>query len=110
MSRRTLTVTTLQILLSLAERPRHGYGIKLDVQERTEGQIKLGSGTLYEAIQRLDTNGWIEEADAPSPDEIQEGKRFYRLTEEGSVILRRELAKLDEIVKHARGMDLLPGG
>ncbi len=109
MSRRPLTVTTLQILLSLAERPRHGYGIKLDVEARTDGQIKLGSGTLYEAIQRFDSNGWVIETEAPSPEDTQEGKRFYRLTGEGSTILRRELAKLEDIVRHAKRIDLLTG-
>ncbi len=49
-----LTAVDLQILLSLASGPLHGYGIKLDVAERTEGEMQLGSGTLYEAIQRLE--------------------------------------------------------
>ena len=97
------------LILSLGETPRHGYGIKLDVEARTGGQIKLGSGTLYEAIQRLQGNGWISETDAPNPEDAQEGKRFYCLTGEGSIILRRELEKLDDIVRHARGIDLLTG-
>lgn len=109
MSKRPITVTTLQILLSLGEGPRHGYGIKLDIEARTEGQVKLGSGTLYEAIQRLEKNGWISETDAPCAEDAQEGKRFYHLTGEGSLILRRELEKLNDIVRHARGIDLLPG-
>ena len=108
MSRRALTVPTLQILLSLAEGPRHGYGIKLDVEERTDGQLRLGSGTLYEAIQRLETNGWIVESAPPTTGSVQEGTRFYRLTPQGREILTVELGRLDAIVAHARGLSLLP--
>jgi hypothetical protein len=42
----TLTPIAFQILLALAKKPQHGYGIKLDIEERTEGQLSLGSGTL----------------------------------------------------------------
>ena len=48
-------------MLVLAEGARHGYAIKQAVEQRTEGGIKLGPGTLYEAIQRLEEGGLIEE-------------------------------------------------
>ena len=105
--RATLTMPTLQIMLSLADGVRHGYGIKLDVQERTDGALLLGSGTLYEAIQRLEADGWIEEMAAPEGEGGREGRRFYTLTEEGRERLRRELRQLDGVVRYARERDLL---
>jgi DNA-binding PadR family transcriptional regulator len=48
-----LKPAAFHILLSLADSSRHGYGIMLEVQERTKGSVKLGPGTLYGAIKRL---------------------------------------------------------
>ena len=47
-----LTPIAFEVLLSLAGGPLHGYGIKLAVEARTEGELVLGSGTLYQAITR----------------------------------------------------------
>ena len=59
---RSLPVTepVLLILLSLAEQPRHGYSILKDVQEMSNGQVTLSTGTLYGALRRLLQDGWIE--------------------------------------------------
>ena len=94
--------TTLQILLALAEGPRHGYGIKLDVEQRTDGAVRLGSGTLYEAIQRLLGNDWIVEV--ASPDDASGGpaRRFYALTDDGRGALRREVESMRKIIDFAR--------
>lgn len=94
--------TTLQILLSLAGGSCHGYGIKLDVEERTGGALRLGSGTLYDAIQRLTAQGWIEEV---PPTDAQSGgppRRFYALTREGRRVLDAELASMAAILEFAR--------
>ena len=64
--RRPLSPSILHILLALAEGPRHGYAIKLDVETRSKGSLRMGPGTLYESIQRL------LEAGAP-------GLHFYTL-------------------------------
>lgn len=107
MAKRAMTGTTLQIMLALADGPRHGYGIKLDVEARTDGALSLGSGTLYEAIQRLQQTGWL--AEVPPPDATSEGpeRRYYTLTSAGRAVLRRELENLDRIVRFAREKDLL---
>ena len=57
-----LTPIGFEVLLSLAASSMHGYGIKLAIEERTNGDINLGSGTLYQAIQRLEREGLIAEA------------------------------------------------
>jgi len=104
-----MTRRTLQILLALAGGPLHGYGIKQDIAHRTEGQVNLGSGTLYEAIQRLEGWGWIEEVPAPDHDPPSGGppRRYFGLTMEGKGVLADELRRLEEIVSYARKRDLL---
>lgn len=101
-----LTPAALQILLSLAGRDLHGYGIKQDVEARTDGALNLGPGTLYEAIHRMEADEWIQEVDS----EGDARKRVYRITSKGSAILQEELRRLDGIVRYARAERLLPEG
>jgi len=107
-----MTTRTLQILLALADGPLHGYGIKRSVEERTGGDVRLGSGTLYEAIHRLEEEGRIEEVEAPETEGSSGGppRRFYALTPAGREALTRELERLDAVVRYARRRDLLPEG
>ena len=55
-----LTPLAFQVLLALADGDRHGYGIIREVDERTDGLIKLRTGTLYTMLQRLLDEGLIE--------------------------------------------------
>jgi DNA-binding PadR family transcriptional regulator len=99
-----LSAPVLHIMLALAEGDRHGYAIKQEVEARTDGTIRLGPGTLYEAIQRLEESGVIEETD-PAADAVngQEAqRRYYRLTNRGWTVLREELRSLGRIVDLAR--------
>jgi DNA-binding PadR family transcriptional regulator len=99
-----LSLPVLHILLTLADGPHHGYAIKQAVEERTDGAIRLGPGTLYEAIQRLEEAGLIAEAAADEPVNGQEAqRRYYKLTERGWVALRAELRALGSLVDYARG-------
>ena len=79
------------MLASLAEGDKHGYSMMEDI-ERFAG-IKLGPGTLYGAITRLEENGWIEPV--PSDDRRQP----YTLTALGRKSLESELATLNNVVK-----------
>jgi len=106
-----MTTRTLQILLALAEGPVHGYGVRQRVEERTDGEVRLGSGTLYEAVHRLEQRRWIEEVAPPSEEPGSGGppRRFYALTERGRAALLEELRRMDAVVRYARGRDLLGG-
>ncbi|HJR60062.1 MAG TPA: PadR family transcriptional regulator [Vicinamibacterales bacterium] len=109
--RKPLSQPVLHILLALADGARHGYAIKQDVEERTG--LRLGPGTLYEAIQRLQDGGLIEEASprGEAPANGQEAqRRYYQLTERGWDLLRDELRQLDAIVDHARSNPKLRKG
>lgn len=106
-----MTTRTLQILLALAEGPLHGYGIRQKVSERTDGEVSLGSGTLYEAIHRLLEAGQIVEVPPPADEPVAGGppRRFYTLSDEGRAALRSELQRMDDVVRYARGIALLGG-
>jgi DNA-binding PadR family transcriptional regulator len=108
-----LSLPVLHIMLSLADGPRHGYAIKQDVEERTDGALRLGPGTLYEAIQRLEDGRLIEET-APAgagPANGQEAqRRYYRLTDRGWMALRTEMRGLSQLVDLARGNSRLRKG
>lgn len=106
-SSRVITSVDLQILLTLANGPLHGYGIKLDVAERTEGQMSLGSGTLYEAIQRLEQRAFIALAPPPEGEEADPRRRYYRLEPGGERAMRAELDRMAAVVKYGRSLDLV---
>jgi DNA-binding PadR family transcriptional regulator len=102
--RHPLSLSVVHILLALADGARHGYAIKQAVEERSEGEIRLGPGTLYEAIQRLEDAGYIEETGAvDAPENAQAAqRRYYQLTPEGWSVLRAEIRHLARMVDHAR--------
>jgi DNA-binding PadR family transcriptional regulator len=99
-------------MLALAEGARHGYAIKQDVEARTNGTIRLGPSTLYEAIQRLEDGGLIKTVEEPSvPANGQEAqRRYYSLTSQGWRILEGELRQLDTLVSAARSNPRLRKG
>ena len=84
----------LLVLVSLASSPRHGHGILLDIADFAG--VRLGPGTLYGAISRLESDGLIESM-AP------EGRRRpYRLTDRGDTMLRQRLDGLERTVRVGR--------
>jgi DNA-binding PadR family transcriptional regulator len=83
----------LLILISLADGPKHGYAMTRDI-EAISGQ-RLGPGTLYGAITRLEERKWIE----PLPPEDR--RRPYRLTGAGQRVLRHRLDTLRAITRVA---------
>jgi DNA-binding PadR family transcriptional regulator len=82
---------SLLILTSLAEGPKHGYGITRDVHEIAG--VKLGPGTLYGAIARLEQRGLIE------PLETDDRRRPYRLTRSGADVLGEQLAAQERVAR-----------
>ena len=106
-----LTPAALNVLLALADGERHGYGIMLEVRERTGGRVRLGPGTLYGAIKRLKEGGVIEESgQTPDPGEApdDERRRYYRLTGFGGEVLAAEVERLDGLVRAARRKGAFP--
>jgi DNA-binding PadR family transcriptional regulator len=104
-----LTHVALNVLLALADGERHGYGIMLEVRERTAGRVRLGPGTLYGAIKRLKEGGIIEESGKrPDPEADDERRCYYRLTGFGGEVLAAEVERLDDLVRAARRKGAFP--
>ena len=102
--RHPLSLPVVHILLALADGARHGYAIKQAVEDLSGGDIRLGPGTLYEAIQRLEDAAYIEETEVrDTPENGQAAqRRYYRLTPEGWSVLRTEVRHLARMVDRAR--------
>jgi DNA-binding PadR family transcriptional regulator len=77
----------LLVLGSLADGPKHGYAMVQDVEQTTG--VRLGPGTLYGAIGRLETRGLIEALDGGDSR-----RRPYRLTARGVEVLGHQLADM----------------
>ncbi len=99
---------TFHILVSLADRDRHGYSILLDVAERTNGALRFSPSSLYASIKRLLHQGLIEElAERPDPDKDDERRRYYRLTRLGRKVAEVEARRLEQLLADARAIGLL---
>jgi DNA-binding PadR family transcriptional regulator len=104
-----LTTAVLHVLLALADEERHGYGIMLEIEQRTGGAFRPGSGTLYGTISRLLASRWIEESSGrPEPGLDDVRRRYYRLTPAGRRALRAEVRRLQQLVDVAKIKKLLP--
>jgi len=92
------------ILLSMAGGPVHAYGVRHEVEERTDGRILLPAGTLYETVQRMEKAGWVEEVEAPDDPEgpVSSRWRFYQATVLGREILEAEVGRLEADISAAR--------
>ncbi|HEY0873950.1 MAG TPA: helix-turn-helix transcriptional regulator [Vicinamibacterales bacterium] len=98
-----LTPRVYHVLLALAERPLHGYGVILAVRDLTEGVIVLQTGTLYVLLRRLLDQQLIEETEErPRSDDDDERRRYYRLTELGRAVVEAESLRLQSVVAAAR--------
>ena len=96
------------VLYALADRQRHGYGIILEVEGRTGGKVRIGTSTLYTTIQRLLKDELVAECPSPHPQQDDERRRYYRLTESGRQVLRQEAARLEGLRRLMREKRILP--
>lgn len=104
-----LPPATFHILVAVAERDRHGYGIMEDVARSTGGELKLSAGTLYRSIARMLEQGLIlESRKRPAKDEDDQRRRYYRITPFGTAVARAETRRLTQLVRLAKGVGLLP--
>jgi DNA-binding PadR family transcriptional regulator len=102
-----LTPIGFEVLLSLMDGPQHGYGIKLAIEARSDGDISLGSGTLYQAIQRLEREGLIAGSATRDRTDARRG-RTYQIQPSGRAAVREHLRRLNRVVEYARARRLLP--
>lgn len=90
-----LTEVTFFILLSLYT-PNHGYGIMQFVEEKTQGRLVLGAGSLYGAINTLQDRNWITPV-----DDGKGRKKEYVITTTGKEIADMEIKRLKDLISIA---------
>lgn len=103
----------MHIIVALAEGEKHGYAIMRDVDQLSDGAVRMGPGTLYGSLKRMIDQGLLEESDArPDPTLDDERRRYYVLTELGQRVGAAEHARLSRLLSAAqvRRLGLSTGG
>jgi DNA-binding PadR family transcriptional regulator len=93
-----LTEPVLFILISLADKPRHGYALIKDIETLSNGRVRLSTGTLFGALRRLLENGWIERFEQV---DTSRSKQAYKLTPAGLGQLQLELDRMRQLRRAA---------
>jgi DNA-binding PadR family transcriptional regulator len=96
-----LSPAAFHILLALAAEDLHGYGIMQEVTRQSEGQYRLGPGTLYDNLRKMMQIGLIEETRARSANDDPR-RRYYRLNASGRQVLSAEVQRLEGMLREAR--------
>jgi DNA-binding PadR family transcriptional regulator len=91
---RTVGEASVLVLISLAERPRHGYALIQDIKEFAG--VELGPGTLYGALDRLERLELVESLPA------EERRHPYQITAAGAQALRAHLDAVDRVSSAGR--------
>lgn len=93
-----MSETAYYILLSLLFEQRHGYAIMQYVEELTKGRIRLGAGTLYGTLSKMEKGGLIEVA-----AEIEK-RKIYQITAFGKDVLLTEITRIRELYHSSEGV------
>jgi len=83
-------------LAVLFDEPLHGYGIVLQIAERTRGRVQLRPGDVYRVIYRLAQRGLLEET-ARRDESGDERRTYYAITAAGRELARAEAEMLSEV-------------
>jgi DNA-binding PadR family transcriptional regulator len=95
-----LSNAVTHILLALARRDLHGYGIMQEITAISGGEYKVGPGTLYDNLKTLLAAGVVKEFS--EKDAQGEARRLYHLTDSGAAVLDAELKRLRNVVLAGR--------
>ncbi len=104
-----LSPAILHILLALAAEDQHGYAIMQEISRHSQGQYKIGPGTLYDNLQKMMNLGQVEESRRAGRDEDPR-RRYYRLTRLGRSVLAAEVNRLEDVLREAKARLLSPLG
>lgn len=97
-----LTPVVFHILLAIADGHAHGYAIGQAVEESSG--LRMGPGTIYGSLQRMERDGLVAELEDPTDDR----RKPYALTDAGLRALEAEAARIDRLAALARSRDLVP--
>ena len=97
------------ILVAIGDGRAHGYAIMQEIAERTDGKVQILPGTLYSTIKKLVADRMIEECAPPARDKnVDERRRYYRLTPRGKQSASEETERLASLVRFARKKGFAP--
>ena len=102
-----ITPLTYEILLALADAPRHGYGIIKEIEARAGARAAPSTGALYLALQRMEAGGLIAESRARPAESDDRRRRYWSITRQGRRTAEAESERLAALVAAARRKDLL---
>jgi len=105
-----ITTAGFQVLLALASGHSHGYAVMGFVDQLTEGQVRLGPGTLYRTLARLVADELVSETETSDPNAPHDARRrYYQLTSLGERAVREEAELMARMVDAAQTAGLLDG-
>lgn len=105
-----LSPAVFHILLALADGERHGYSIMQEIEQQTDGKLRIGATTLYRSIKQMLEVGLLVEVDErPDAALDDERRRYYRLTSLGQQVARAEAQRLEQALNVARHKALFSG-
>ena len=90
-----MTEAAYYVLISL-NKPRHGYGLMQHVIDITNERIKIGAGTMYGNLSRMEKEGLINSVAE------EERKKIYEISEKGKILLKLEIKRLEELLNHGK--------
>mgnify|MGYP001272978694 CR=1 FL=1 len=95
-----LTEAYFYILVALYRADAHGYAMMQDVEQMSNGRVKIGAGTLYTALSTLQKKGLIDFAQ--EADSADSRRKLYAITDKGRNVLKGEMVRLEELLHNAR--------
>ena len=99
----SLTPAVFHIMLALVDGPRHGYAIMQAVEAEAGPDLRMGPGTIYGSLQRMEDAGLVSEVTAEG-----RGRRRYTLTPLGRKALEAEAVRLTRLADTVRAKKLAP--
>jgi DNA-binding PadR family transcriptional regulator len=99
----------LLILTMLSAGERHGYGLRQDIVDHTEGRIALEAGNLYRHIRKLETDGLVAETEPRAAANDDERRIYYRLLPFGRRVLAAEVSRLGALIRIAEENRIVSG-
>jgi len=98
----TLKPLAFRILLLLGDGERHGWSLVKELQAEAEDGERILPGSLYRTLGEMEETGLIEEAPAPSEEDHDARRRYFRLTDLGVRTARAEADRLADLLRTAR--------
>jgi DNA-binding PadR family transcriptional regulator len=89
------------VLFSLTAGERHGYGIVKEVEDQSDGAVRMDPSNLYRTLKRLIHQGLVQESDLRAGEADKERRRYYSITALGRDVVRAEAARLSKLTEAA---------